>query len=82
MPENKREQMAAMYGGADLCAPGVTTTQLLAAWQQGEQKCLEVAGSVPIDDPDFCRGGLGLKWYCRRLFSFCANVAKWGAVAW
>lgn len=60
IPKEKRNRIATMYGGVDLCGDGVSWTQLMDVWERGVNKRLDVDATYPVDDPQFARGGAGL----------------------
>lgn len=60
IPEEKRNRVAAMYGGVDLCAPNISWSHLMEAWESGANNRLDVSKTCPVDDINFMRGGSGL----------------------
>ena len=60
VPPAKRDRVAAMYGGPDIAAPGMTNSQIIAAGLEGYNKRADVSASYPVDDEHFARGGHGL----------------------
>ena len=60
VPDNHRDRVAAMYGGADIAGPNVSWTTLLDVWQRGINEPMDVSKTCPISNPKFARGGFGL----------------------
>ena len=61
VPAAQRGRLAAMCGHPDICGPGATLSQIMAAWMSGDNGRREVADTYPADTPDvFARGGYGL----------------------
>ena len=58
--EDKRDQVAAVYGAMDLCAPGKSWSDFVNVTDESMRQRLDVTASSPIDDPNFARGGHGL----------------------
>ena len=76
--EEKRSRMATIYGGIDLCAPGVDWQTILKTWASGVNKKLEVDKTDPVDDPNFYRGGLGLSATAEDYFRFAQMLLNQG----
>lgn len=78
VPENKRDRVATVYGGIDIAAPGATWTTMMDLWEKGVNKALDVSATDPIDDPNFIRGGLGLKGTIEDYFAFAQMLSNGG----
>ena len=74
----KRQRVAAIYGGIDICAPNVGWEQLLQTWESGSNKRLDVNDTHPLDDPNFQRGGLGLSSTAEDYFRFAQMLLNKG----
>ncbi len=60
VPVEKRDRIAAMYGGPDVALPGTTVSKMAAAGLEGYNQRADVSASYPADDERFARGGHGL----------------------
>ncbi len=78
LPEDKRHRLATMYGGVDLCAPDVTLSHWLDAWEKGINKRLDVSTTAPVDDTSFLRGGIGLNSTAEDYFHFAQMLLNKG----
>ena len=61
VPPDKQDRLTAMYGLPDLCAPNMTFSKLIEAWENGFNERIDVSDTNPADGKnDFARGGHGL----------------------
>ena len=76
--EEKRSRIATVYGGIDLCSLDVDWQTMLQTWASGVNKKLDVNKTDPIDDPNYCRGGLGLSSTAEDYFRFAQMLLNKG----
>ncbi len=60
VPAEKRDRIAAMYGGPDIALHGMTASKMAAAGLDSYNQRADVSASYPADDQNFARGGHGL----------------------
>lgn len=82
VPAAKRPRLAAMYGRPDIMLPGTTAPLAFKAWQEGDNKRLDVSETYPVYTPGgkFMRGGHGLFGTIGDYFSFAEMLANGGAL--
>ena len=60
VPDDRRDRLAAMYGGPDLLARGQSLQAVVDAWTSGDNPRRDVNATNPTDMKTFARGGFGL----------------------
>lgn len=78
VPKEKQKRVAAMYGGVDLWGENVSWSTLMDVWERGVNEHLDVSDTDPIDNPNFARGGSGLKSSAEDYFHFAQMLLNKG----
>jgi CubicO group peptidase (beta-lactamase class C family) len=79
VPPEKMSRLAAMYGRADIIAPGQTMLSSLEAWRKGVNERIDVSVTYPVDAAHvFARGGHGLFGTAGDYFRFAQMLVNGG----
>ncbi len=79
VPENRRSQLAAMYGRGDPFISDRTLPEYVGDWMSGVNEKVDLSKTYPVDAPDtFQRGGHGLFGTTSDYFRFAQMLCNGG----